>query len=83
MSLTDTAARQAKPRPKPYRLADGQGLYLEVVPTGSRYWRLKYRFAGKEKRLAIGVYPAVSLAKARQVATEARAELAQENWTER
>ena len=61
------------PRPKPYRLADGQGLYLEVVPSGSRYWRLKYRFAGKEKRLAIGVYPAVSLAKARQVATEARA----------
>jgi integrase len=72
MSLTDTAARQAKPRPKPYRLADGHGLYLEVVPTGSRYWRLKYRFAGKEKRLAIGVYPTVSLAKARQIAVEAR-----------
>ncbi|MGO9026050.1 MAG: Arm DNA-binding domain-containing protein [Beijerinckiaceae bacterium] len=45
---------------------------LEVVPSGSRYWRLKYRFAGKEKRLAIGVYPAASLAKARQVASEAR-----------
>lgn len=57
MPLTDTAARQAKPRPNPYRLADGHGLYLEVVPSGSRYWRLKYRFAGKEKRLAIGVYP--------------------------
>ena len=72
MPLTDTAARQAKPRPKSYRLADGHGLYLEVVPSGSRYWRLKYRFADKEKRLAIGVYPIVSLAKARQVATEAR-----------
>ncbi|MGO9004178.1 MAG: Arm DNA-binding domain-containing protein [Beijerinckiaceae bacterium] len=42
------------------------------MPSGSRYWRLKYRFAGKEKRLAIGVYPAASLAKARQVASEAR-----------
>jgi integrase len=72
MPLTDTAARRAQPRPRPYRLADGQGLYLEVVPSGSRYWRLKYRFAGKEKRLAIGVYPAVSLAKARQVALQAR-----------
>jgi integrase len=75
MPLAATSVLKAKPRLKPYRLADGQGLYLEVVPSGSRYWRLKYRFAGKEKRLAIGVYPAVSLAKARQVAAEARAQL--------
>ena len=72
MSLTDTTVRQAKPRPKTYRLTDGLGLYLEVVPSGSRYWRLKYRFAGKEKRLAIGVYPTVSLAKARREAAVAR-----------
>lgn len=75
MPLSDTTVRQAKPRPKTYRLTDGLGLYLEVAPSGSRYWRLKYRFAGKEKRLAIGVYPIVSLAKARQVAMEARAQL--------
>lgn len=72
MPLTDTAVRQVKPRPKPYKLADGHGLYLEVTPNGSRYWRLKYRFAGKEKRLALGVYPTVTLAKARDYALEAR-----------
>lgn len=57
MPLTDVAARQAKPREKSYKLADGQGMYLEVMPNGSKYWRLKYRFDGKEKRLALGVYP--------------------------
>ena len=59
--LSDVAARNAKPRDKSYKLAAGGGLYLEVVPAGARYWRLKYRFAGREKRLAIGVYPEVSL----------------------
>jgi hypothetical protein len=59
MSLSDTAIRSAKPKEKTYKLFDGGGLYLEVAPTGSRWWRLKYRFAGKEKRLAFGVYPAV------------------------
>ena len=44
LSLSDTSARMAKPREKPYKLADGHGLYLEVAPNGSRYWRLKYRF---------------------------------------
>lgn len=72
MSLTDTAVRQCKPRPKTYRLADEHGLYLEITPNGSRYWRLKYRFAGKEKRLALGVYPTVTLARARNDALEAR-----------
>lgn len=62
----------AKPRSTTYRLSDSQGLYVEVAPSGSRYWRLKYRFAGKEKRLALGVYPTVSLAKARDDAREAR-----------
>ena len=65
MPLSDTTVRTAKPRPKTYKLSDGHGLYLEVVPSGSRYWRLKYRFGGKEKRLALGVYPVVTLARAR------------------
>ncbi|MBB5446471.1 hypothetical protein HDG38_005106 [Paraburkholderia sp. WSM4177] len=55
--LTDIQIRKAKPSEKPYRLADGKGLYLEVMPNGSRYWRMKYRFDGKEKRAAFGVSP--------------------------
>jgi len=65
MALTDTSIKQAKPRDKAYKLFDGNGLYIEISPTGSKYWRLKYRFAGKEKRLALGVYPDVSLKQAR------------------
>jgi integrase len=65
-TLTAVAASKARPRAKPYRLAAGGGLYLEVTPTGAKYWRWKYRHAGKEKRLALGVFPAVSLADARQ-----------------
>ena len=57
------------------RYPDGQGLYLEVLPNGGKYWRLKYRSAGKEKRLALGVFPAVSLAKARKERTAAREQL--------
>jgi integrase len=71
-SLTALALKNAKPKAKPYRLADGGGMYLEVMPTGARYWRLKYRVAGKEKRLALGVYPDVSLADARIKRDEAR-----------
>nr|WP_249434144.1 integrase arm-type DNA-binding domain-containing protein [Enterobacter roggenkampii] len=67
----------AKPREKAYKLADGAGLYLEVVPSGSRYWRMKYRFNGKEKRIAFGVYPAVSLAQARALRDEAKKKLAE------
>lgn len=66
MPLTDVAVRAAKPREKSYKLADGQGMYLEVMPTGAKYWRLKYRIDGKEKRMALGVYPAVSLLQARK-----------------
>ena len=65
MPLTDTKARTAKPKEKAYRLADSGGLYLEVMSNGSKYWRWKYRFDGKEKRLALGVYPQVTLAVAR------------------
>ena len=61
---------------KPYKLADGGGLYLEVAPAGGKWWRLKYRFGGKEKRLALGTYPAVALKDARLRRDEARALLA-------
>ncbi|MDZ7641646.1 MAG: integrase arm-type DNA-binding domain-containing protein [Desulfurivibrio sp.] len=77
MPLTDTAVRNAKPDKKPRRLFDGGGLYLEVAPSGGKLWRLKYRFAHKEKRLAFGVYPEVSLKEARDKRDEARALLAQ------
>ncbi|WP_049721072.1 tyrosine-type recombinase/integrase [Gilvimarinus polysaccharolyticus] len=70
--LSEAAVRQAKPKAKAYRLADGAGMYLEVTPTGSRYWRLKYRHGGKEKRLALGVYPNVTLATAREKARDAK-----------
>ena len=76
MKLSDAAARKAKPETKAYRMADGGGMYLEVMPTGSKYWRLKYRFGGKEKRLAFGVYPDVSLAQARERRGDARKLLA-------
>ncbi len=66
MKLTARQVDTAKPKEKPYKLSDGGGLYLEVTTSGSRYWRLKYRYAGKEKRLAFGVYPEVSLAEARE-----------------
>ncbi|MFS8975035.1 integrase arm-type DNA-binding domain-containing protein [Cupriavidus necator] len=76
MPLTDAACRNAIPREKPYRLADSGGMYLEVSPAGGKYWRLKYRFGGKEKRLAFGVYPDVSLATARKKRDNARENLA-------
>ena len=72
MSLTDLAVRNAKPREKNYRLFDERGLYLEVSKAGGRWWRLKYRFQGREKRLALGVYPDVTLKDARDRRDEAR-----------
>ena len=72
MPLTDTAIRNAKPRVTPYRLADERGMYLEVAPAGGKWWRLKYRIGGKEKRLSLGVYPDVSLAVARERRDAAR-----------
>jgi hypothetical protein len=76
MPLTDTACKNARPKAKPYRKADSGGLYLEVVPSDGRYWRLKYRFLGKEKRLACGVYPETSLAEAREKRAVAKKMLA-------
>ena len=78
MALTDTAIRKAKPRPKPYKLADGGGLYLEVAPAGGKWWRWKYRrpITGKENRLSFGVYPDVGLGSARELRDSARRLLA-------
>nr|WP_256125267.1 integrase arm-type DNA-binding domain-containing protein [Photorhabdus luminescens] len=75
MPLTDTAIRNAKPLDKPYKLSDAQGLYLLIKPNGSKLWQLKYRFGGKEKKLAFGAYPTVTLANARKLREEARAVL--------
>lgn len=77
MALTDTAVRNAKPAEKAFKLADGKGLFIHVMPGGARYWRLKYRIGGKEKLLALGVYPEVSLKEARARRDEARALLGQ------
>ena len=75
MKLTNTACHNAKPKPKPYKLADGGGLYLLVNPNGAKYWRLKYRYLGKEQSLALGIYPLVSLADAREGRTTAKKQL--------
>lgn len=75
-TLTDAAIRKAKPGEKPRKLSDGAGLYLELQPSGARWWRLKYRIGGKEKRLSLGTYPAVTLADARRRRDEARAQVA-------
>ena len=72
MALTELKCKNAKPKEKPYKLSDSGGLYLEVMPNGSKYWRLKYRWLKKEQRLAFGVYPLVGLADAREKATTAR-----------
>ncbi len=76
MALTHVEIRNAKPKEKIYRLFDGGGLYLEITPAGGTWWRLKYRFNGKEKRLSLGVYPDVSLALARERRDEKRKLLA-------
>ena len=73
MPLSDSAIRKAKPTSSVQRLFDGGGLYLEITPAGGKYWRLKYRHIGKEKRLALGVYPDVTLAAAREGREKARA----------
>jgi integrase len=76
MPLTNAAARNAKPAAKTVRMFDRDGLYLEVSPRGGKWWRLKYRYAGKEKRVSLGVYPEVNLKKARARTMEARQLLA-------
>ncbi len=73
--LKDIEAKNAKPKDKVYRKFAGLGLYLEITPAGGKYWRLKYRFGGIEKRIAIGVYPEISLKRARELAEDARQKL--------
>lgn len=65
MALTDTKLRNTKPSEKPFKLSDGGGLYLHVLPNGTKVWRMAYRFAGKQKTLSFGKYPTVSLGEAR------------------
>lgn len=74
--LTDTKVRLTKAKDKPQKLFDGGGLFLLVTPTGGKLWNLKYRIDGKENRIALGAYPDVSLAEARQKRDQARALLA-------
>jgi len=76
MKLTDTAIKKAKRRGKPYKLFDGQGLYLLVKLNGRKAWRFKYRFNGKEKLISLGTYPEVSLAQARDRRKDAREKVA-------
>ncbi len=76
MPLTDTAIRKAKPADEPVKLSDERGLFLLIAPAGGKWWRFRYRFAGKYKSLSMGVYPDVSLAKARERREEARKLLA-------
>lgn len=75
MALTDTAIRKTKPTEKPFKLADSSGLYLLIKPNGSKLWYMKYRIDRKEKKLAFGPYPDVSLFKARQLRDAARAKI--------
>lgn len=77
MPLKEIQAKKSKPRDQAYKLADGEGLFLLVQPNGSKLWRMKYRFGGKEKLLSFGAYPAVGLAAARDKRTAAKAMLAE------
>ena len=76
MPLTNTAIKNIKPADKTKKMFDGGGLYLEVSPKGGKWWRLKYRYLGKEKRLSLGTYPDTSLQKARERRAEMRQLLA-------
>jgi hypothetical protein len=67
---------KTKPQAKSVRLSDGRGMYLEISPAGGKWWRFKYRFAGKERRISLGVYPDVPLAAAREKREEARRQVA-------
>jgi hypothetical protein len=72
MRLTQLECKNAKPSDKPYKLVDGAGLFLLVNSNGAKYWRLAYRFHGKQKTLALGVYPSIGLAEARKAAADAK-----------
>ncbi|MFB6225360.1 MAG: tyrosine-type recombinase/integrase [Candidatus Paceibacteria bacterium] len=76
MSLTDTQIKGMKPKSKSYKVSDGNGLFLEINPSGSKLWRFKYRYNGKQKLLAIGKYPDITLKQARDKRQQARQQLA-------
>lgn len=78
MALTVAQIKAAKPKDKPYKLADGEGLYILINPNGSKLWKLKYRFAGREKKLSLGAFPEVSLVEAREQRNEAKKHLKKE-----
>lgn len=78
MALTDPAIRHARPLGKAYRLSDCHGLYIQVNPSGSKLWYLKFRFGNKENRMALGPYPLISLALAREKQADNRALLGHE-----
>lgn len=74
--LTDTKCKNSQAKDKPYKLVDEKGMFLLINPNGSKYFRLKYRISGKEKLLALGIYPETSLKQARDKRDEARSQLA-------
>jgi len=75
MPLTDALCRTAKPKEKLYKLSDGGGLQLWVQPTGTKLWRLAYRFGRKQKALALGAYPLISLGEARELRTDTKRQI--------
>ena len=77
MPLTDVVIRNAKPEAKTYKLSDSGGLYLEVSPSGGKWWRYKYRFEGKENRISLGIYPDIGLKEARVKHIEVRKQVAE------
>jgi len=76
MALTDTAIRALKPKDKLIKASDGGGLFLWIMPNGSKWWRLQYRINGKQQLLSLGIYPDVGLKEARERRDEARKQLA-------
>lgn len=78
MKLNNTTCKNAQPDSKPYKRFDGGGLYLEIMPSGSKLWRIKYRYMGAERRLSLGAYPIVTLAEARERRDEIKKLLAQD-----
>ena len=79
MALTNLQAKQAAAKEKAYKLSDSKGLYLYITTKGQKYWRLDYRFGGKRKTLALGVYPKVTLADARRQCEDARQHIQNDN----
>src|SRR5258708_11769464 len=77
MPLTDIRVRSTKPHEKPIKVSDGAGLHLLIQPSGSKLWRLAYRFDGKQKTLALGIYPTVTLKQARERRDAAKRMLAE------